>query len=932
MIFSKLFKAKWQHKDSNVRIAAINDELSLSIVDDKKILTTLLQEDDNELVRRSVLLKFNDFTIWLKASNENSNKKIREYAQKKVEAILLGQDNLILTAAQKLEFIEKTDKTSLLEALLKVEQDDDLIITLYQKLQKPQLLTSLFKSKSSAAVQLFLVSQVSQQELLEKLLKFAKHQSVTDVIEEKIANIVAAELKPIKLRKQTQLVLSKFLALKELSHYQEVVDKKAKLESEWQLLIADFSCLEASEGKTFIDKYQSIEAQLTTIFAIKAEAFQQQQIEKKLAQDKQQDKENFTRQLKEYAHAITTAIFEDNKIDEQQFTEQLDIIVNAIQGSSLNGQEQKVFLTDVEKLQRKLSKLPEIAQSITQATHLVSKISQVALPSTIAELPESSALYNDWLAQWRQIDNTASGILPDSIVNAYQEIVVQWQGALKPLFKEQDKQLNVVRKKLADVKRLISQGKYHAAFGVFNKANQGYQLLSLSQQNKVTRDYNSAQEKIAELSDWEHYIATPRKQKLLEKINELVEQPLDNPNEQAAKVKEFRQLWNSLGHADDDVEKSLNNEFNLASEKAFAPCRLYFAEQEKLREQHLTTRNQLLMDAKHLSEKVDDDQISMKLLEGELNKLHQKWRDAGEVDREKYKSLNQEFSLLLKPVKGKVTRFHRDNYQRKEQLIEQAEQASQLEDVKQAVNHVKNLQNQWKTVGYCSKNAEHSLWKKFRAINDTVFAKRKAHFDETQANKNQLVSTFSAQLETIANVLTQPDTQETLTTSLKQLMAVKSQVEQESIKEKTLFNSIASLTRDIENRLIQIRDKAEQQKWLNLFYCIDLLANSQLTIESSPEFSTLSSSWKKQLLETSVSEHEFDRRNKTLELEIIAGVPSPEEFKTQRMAVQVTLMKEQMSSGQRVSIEQALVEWLALGKLTAQDNVLIERIKGIYCK
>ena len=57
MIFSRFFKAKWQNKDSNVRIEAINNELNVTVDADYKILIDLLNTDDNELVRRAVLLK-----------------------------------------------------------------------------------------------------------------------------------------------------------------------------------------------------------------------------------------------------------------------------------------------------------------------------------------------------------------------------------------------------------------------------------------------------------------------------------------------------------------------------------------------------------------------------------------------------------------------------------------------------------------------------------------------------------------------------------------------------------------------------------------------------------------------------------------------------------------------------------------------------------
>ena len=57
MIF-KLFKTKntWQHKDVNIRISAINEQLKSESGEDKAILLSLLNSDESELVRRAVLI------------------------------------------------------------------------------------------------------------------------------------------------------------------------------------------------------------------------------------------------------------------------------------------------------------------------------------------------------------------------------------------------------------------------------------------------------------------------------------------------------------------------------------------------------------------------------------------------------------------------------------------------------------------------------------------------------------------------------------------------------------------------------------------------------------------------------------------------------------------------------------------------------------
>ena len=110
------------------------------------------------------------------------------------------------------------------------------------------------------------------------------------------------------------------------------------------------------------------------------------------------------------------------------------------------------------------------------------------------------------MQEWKTVEKKASGILPESIVDAFQEIKKQWQQGLKPLIKEQDSLLSQCHKKISDVKRLITSGKYNAAFGVFKKAKKNFDLLSDKQKSRVQRDFNDISDQISELSDLEQSI------------------------------------------------------------------------------------------------------------------------------------------------------------------------------------------------------------------------------------------------------------------------------------------------------------------------------------------------------------------------------------------------------------------------------------------
>ncbi|MBA6353365.1 DUF349 domain-containing protein [Colwellia sp. BRX9-1] len=941
MIFSKFFKAKWQSKEHNVRLTAISEDLLLSNPDDLVILTNLAQTDPNELVRRAALIKMADFTVWHKNSIDNDNKKVREYCLKQVEKILLGQHEITISNQDKLILLKSNDKLPSLELWLQNETQADVVIALFEKINKPSLTHSIFTHKQDEVVQAYLLKQVLPLDVLDKLLKKSCNEKIKTNIEQQLQHLHELAEQPDKIKKGVQLVLAKLLALKEVNDYLQLKEKQAELETQWQNYYQDFSCLSSPEAENFTEKYKIINSQLIKHFSPLHESHQQEIIAEKLVADKRLANEHFNSALNEMSKKLTTTIFESGDLDEAEYQDKLEQLREEITSSILNSKEQQHFIALVKAQAKKLAQLPEIAQSVSDATHLISKISQVALPKNIEELNLRKPLFDQWLQEWKTVELKAAGVLPQSIVDAFKEIKQQWQQGLKSLIKEQGLLLSQCQKKVADVKRLIMTGKYNAAFGVFKKAKKHFDGLSEEQKSRVQRDFDDIADKIAELSDLEQSIATPRKQQLLVDIKLLVDQPIDNPNEQAAKVKQFRVTWNSLGHAEESIEKELNYQFNALCEQAFAPCRLFYAEQEKLRELHLESRQQLISKAQSfaddfsakLNEGIDNEAIDWKFTDATLNKLIQQWQNAGQVDKTKFNLLSQSFTASLQPVKAELRNYHQRNSDSKNLLIAQVTQALNDDDVFSAIESVKKLQTQWQAIGYSGQREENQLWQKFRKVNDQLFSKRdEAKLLEQSNRENQQIE-LSQQLQSYQQQLV-ADISETA------LLSLQVSIEELRVKitsQRPVIRSAVTLAEkllaQISQQLMQMTENKKAKTWQLVFDCLESLATNKP--ETAADFSEtlvdLPNVWQKRLQECYQNSKLIDRSNKTLELEILASKESPAEFKAERMQVQVQLLQNQMLSGQSIDLTKSLIEWLKLGALSANDLPLLARVKPIYC-
>jgi hypothetical protein len=956
MIFSSLFKTKanWQHKDVAVRIAAINDELSVNNPEQQLILTDIIKQDASDLVRRAALIKVASFDCYLAQSQENNQDKVKQFAAKQVHDILATDHSIVLNAEQKQALLSKQAQspllgTALLEAWLAHEQDSDLIINLYQQVSarktSSHLLHHTFSQKQDAKLQAFLLEQIDDVKVLEKLSKKACNEDISLKIQTKLTSIQEAVEKPQKLSKQIQLTLAKLQALKDVADYSVYKKRKSVLVDDWLSLGPELTVFSADEISVFNDKYQNIMTHLEKLFVAKAENYQQQIISDKLAHDKQQDKKAFTGQLSHISQALTTAVFSSDNLDEDSFKAQLAELTTDIKSSVLNNNEQATFITQVNQLNQRLGQIPDIAESVSQATNLISKISQLTLPKSLAELNDRQQTYNDWLKAWRQIEIKTAGILPSTIVDAQKEIVSTWQGGFKSLLSQQKELFFQHKKKLHDIKRLLNNGKFKVCFGLFKGVKETFDVLSAQQKQQLQKDFDTVSEKMVELSDWEHYIATPRKQELLLAIQTLVDTPLDNPNEQAAKVKEYRNTWNSLGHAEEDVDKQLNEQFNALCEQAFAPCRLFYAEQDKLREQHLAQRQQLLAQAEKLVATLERDQLAQavdfKKLDGQLNQLQQNWQNAGEVDRNQYKKLQQQFKNIVTPIRNAISAFHTSNSAEKQALIAKAEKLLASDDVFNAIESVKQLQQTWRTVGFAGNHQESQLWQKFRQVNDELFAKRQQVKTEQQAAQSSQQLDFENQFSVIENAFNEITPQK----DNKALNMVKQDVDAllvQVIANKPVIKAVANrlerLTKEIDQLVKSNNETQLKQSWVNLFELMCLHAKQELdstAILTCGQFDKLTSFWQKRVQEhVKLTEQVTDssRFDKTLEIEILAQASSPQELATQRLQVQVKLMQDQMLSGTEIDLNKLLVQWLMLGKFNQEELPLIERLQGIYCQ
>ena len=86
-----------------------------------------------------------------------------------------------------------------------------------------------------------------------------------------------------------------------------------------------------------------------------------------------------------------------------------------------------------------------------------------------------------------------------------------WQHAMLPLTNKFDKNQQTAKRKARDVKRLIDQGRFNVAFGVFKGFEELYETLTESYKQPLNTLKADLEAQLAEAKDWQKYASAPKR-------------------------------------------------------------------------------------------------------------------------------------------------------------------------------------------------------------------------------------------------------------------------------------------------------------------------------------------------------------------------------------------------------------------------------------
>jgi hypothetical protein len=157
----------------------------------------------------------------------------------------------------------------------------------------------------------------------------------------------------------------------------------------------------------------------------------------------------------------------------------------------------------------------------------------------------------------------------------------------------------------------------------------------------------------------------------------------------------------------------------------------FIREQEKQKERNLIAKNAIL---DRLRDLVDGEETTHSI--NTIKQIQDEWKKIGPVPAIHNKNLWASYNALMdrfydnRSIYFELKELDRKkNLEHKLEICEKANALVQLPDLKEAIKQLNDLHEEFKHVGPVPRDGQESLWTRFKAASDSVYARRKEFYE-----------------------------------------------------------------------------------------------------------------------------------------------------------------------------------------------------------
>ena len=656
------------------------------------------------------------FSKLFKSKQASTNKENNKTAQVKQNTVIERPDIASIPTDELRQFIlSQTDATYCLEALERISNEEDHL--------------QIAMQHTVAAVRNAAAENINSRELLQKLQTHSKSKdkALFRLCKSRLADMRATQQENKERQERIEYLVSQARYLTRVGYQPEFSGKLQVINQEWEQLSEFADATTVQSMQTELDNaalilQQNLEEEEQALAAKTAKA---------VANKQQQQSVQKTVELLEQANS--TSLDElTNGIQqlEQHWNE-------AFRQHKPDAEVAKEFESNLQLLLNVQSALTEYQQAQTELNEWLSNHSQDS--ATLQKLLKQG---ERWLKSLSWPQTLSSPEWHQQLLEKVNTLKQQ-QAAL---LDAQDSKIQQIKKQLVEFEQALKAGLTKEAAKFNRQIQQGLKQISPNKATALQQQLRGLQAQLQELRDWAGFATTPKKESLIASMKELIGADIA-PAILADKIRDLQEEWKTLSTTGTGNDRELWESFNQAADKAFEPCKAYFAEQTKLRDSYVELRHKLINELSTYELGMDWDNADWKVVQKTLDKARETFRSYGPIERSLHKETQDRFNEICDRIYANLKQEYEHNINIKNEIVQKAEQLLQSEELQGVVDQVKALQSQWKNVGVTPRGPDQKLWREFRKSCDAIFAR----LDEQRAERKSEISEAISAAETIVN-------------------------------------------------------------------------------------------------------------------------------------------------------------------------------------
>lgn len=733
------FKPKWQNSNPEKRLEAIEE------LDAQDTLERIALSDESSEVRAAAIKKLTLIPSLLEISKKDTEAGIRRLAENRYfEEVSKKLKNFREVVNEEIiALVEDIKDTRFAEDLVKSVANSELRLELVKRTSKANVLAQAASKDAKEEVAKAAVERMDSESLLQDVAKNSKHTSVRKIAAEKLR--IKEEIADGG-RKALALLQSKRDALIQQAHSLAAQKEPLAIRPQFEDLMKEAAALGMGSSQGTLDEiYASFikfcnEADAERIAAEKAEA------------EKQRKKQ----QLSDVLDELETILKTDNAKDQadkinaiiEDWTNNKSIMDNA----SIRRFNQAFF-----KAQDLLKKEPEPTEEKAEGD---------ASESVRPELLERLKALAD-----TDVNETTSKHL-HAIVREWEKLpllegedpVLQAYNSLRNTMSEKISNFNenvqkTVEENSVKLKALIEKVK------AFDE-NEDFKELSQKLRNAYNEwkeivgeqkfkyhdlwlEYKAATERFQEMRQWESWHNENDRAAILEEMELLSRETASQ--DVLTKLKDLSNKWKNCGPTSATKFTEFRDKFQALFEQIKQNCAPFIEEQLAERQKNLENKEEL---CKKVEDLVANTEMFWKDKFKAMQEIQESWKAIGMVPKEaltalmdRFKAATNAFYAQHKENQKQEDANREANYDKKVALCVEAEALQESTDWNATSNKLKQLQDAWKATGPVPKSKSDEIWNRFRTACDAFFEKKRGHFVEMDAAKQENLAKKTALCE-----------------------------------------------------------------------------------------------------------------------------------------------------------------------------------------